>query len=641
MCFTRQTIERTTSRRALIKGVGALAAALLLTCPGGDASAKTRIVLLGTSGGPTWWPDSTRMGTASALVVKDANATDHIYLIDLGPGSAQRLGDAFNSGAYTNVGGNNVQTGYSSFLKNVKALFFTHLHMDHTTDFPTLLTCGQGAGLLAYPEAEADKRLQVFGPGTRGQLEDVYPPGRTNAAPIMNPTNPTPGTVEMTRYLFQAYAQTINNMTLDTGWSDFSKLVSVHDIPMPPLPRADYPIDASTGKSRNNAPWPDMNPIFVYQDSLVRVTATLVNHGAVYPSFAFRFDTADGSVVFSGDTGFPCTNLIQLAQGADILVHEVIDPAFINNLFPPPLSGQAQAMKYHLESSHTSISNVGQHATAAGIKTLVLNHIVPANTAAARLQEAQQGFAGRLIIGNDLMQIDVGTAVGNFNPVAADFDGDAKADPAIVMYGNWYLWLSGSGYSRLGPLAFTESGWMPLAGDFDGDRLADPSGADASGNWHTRLSALGYLLGGAYPWGASSCMPFAGDLDGDAYADTGGLDDTGNWYFWKSSYAYLRSGPYPFGGAGLTPHAADFDGDRLADPAADDGSGNWDVWFSGAGYLRVGPYPIGSTGLLAVAADFDGDSIADTAGTDGAGTWYFWLSSSGYSRIGPVTFSLP
>ncbi len=527
MRVTRQII----SRRTFLRGFASLAAALFLVGSGGNLSANTRVVLLGTSGGPTWWPGSERAGTSSALVVKDTNAVDHIYLIDLGPGSAERLGAAFNSGTFTNVDGNSVQTGYSSFLKNVKALFFTHLHMDHTTDFPTLLLCGQGAGLAAYPDENADKRLQVFGPGTRGQLEDVYPPGRTNVAPTMNPTNPTPGTVDMTQYLLQAYAQTINNFTLDSGWSDFSKLLSVHDIAFPPLPRADYPIDPSTGRSRNIAPWSDMTPIFIYQDSFVRVTATLGNHGPVYPNFAFRFDTADGSVVFSGDTGFPCTNLIQLAQGADILVHEVIDPAFIDTLFPPPLSDSAAAMKYHLETAHTSIFDVGEHATAAGVNTLVLNHIVPANTAVARLQMAQQNYAGRLIVGSDLMEIEVGSSPGTFYPVAGDFDGDAKADPAIVRAGNWYVWLSGAAYYRVGPFSFTESEWTPLAGDFDGDRLADPAGMDATGNWYIRYSASDYLLGGPYPRGSISCLPVAGDFDGDAIADTGGLSASGGWYF--------------------------------------------------------------------------------------------------------------
>jgi len=62
-----------------------------------------------------------------------------------------------------------------------------------------------------------------------------------------------------------------------------------------------------------------MQPFEVYYDDLVRVAAFLVDHHPVFPSFAYRFDTADGSEVFSGDTD-PNTNgnLQRLANGADI-----------------------------------------------------------------------------------------------------------------------------------------------------------------------------------------------------------------------------------------------------------------------------------------------------------------------------------
>ncbi len=46
---------------------------------------------------------------------------------------------------------------------------------------------------------------------------------------------------------------------------------------------------------------------------------TLVEHAPVFPSFAFRFDSEQGSVVFSGDTG-PCRNLVRLARNADVQV---------------------------------------------------------------------------------------------------------------------------------------------------------------------------------------------------------------------------------------------------------------------------------------------------------------------------------
>ena len=83
-----------------------------------------------------------------------------------------------------------------------------------------------------------------------------------------------------------------------------------------------------------------MQPFEVYHDDLVRVAAFLVDHHPVFPSFAYRFDTADGSVVFSGDT-CPNTNrnLQRLANGADILVHEVIDRAWIDQKFGTPEPG--------------------------------------------------------------------------------------------------------------------------------------------------------------------------------------------------------------------------------------------------------------------------------------------------------------
>jgi ribonuclease BN (tRNA processing enzyme) len=412
MRFKKTMLRRMISRRSFLKKAGSLAvlplAADLAGCaPASDADEQfnSRLVLLGTAGGPSWWPASDRMGASSALVIRDPfKEEERIYLVDLGYGALQRLAQAFNEGKFIPAPGGPVQKGYSDYMAKVKALFFTHLHMDHLTDLPALLLYGQGVGLKAYPDDEADKRLQIHGPGTRGQLEDVFPPKRP-IPPIINPDNPTPGTADMVDMILPAFAQTINNFTRDNGWGNFSELVGINEIPFPPLPRSDYPIDPNTGQPLNTAPWPDMDPIFIYRDDLIYVTATLVNHGPVYPCLAYRFDTADGSVVFSGDTGFPCNNLVQLAFNADILVHEVIDPVFIDNLFPKPLSPGNQALKYHLESAHTAIADVGRQATDANVRTLVLNHIVPGNTPVERLRMAGEHFNGRLIIGEDLKSI--------------------------------------------------------------------------------------------------------------------------------------------------------------------------------------------------------------------------------------------
>jgi len=155
-----------------------------------------------------------------------------------------------------------------------------------------------------------------------------------------------------------------------------------------------------------------MDPFEVYRDDKVRVTATLVDHHQVFPAFAYRFDTADGSVVLSGDTG-PDTNgnLQKLVNGSDVLVHEVIDPAWIDQKFGIPEPGsQIAALKTHMLQSHTMIDAVGSVATDCRVKTLVLNHLVPGNTPISHLQQARGNFSGTLIIGEDLMQIGTGRA---------------------------------------------------------------------------------------------------------------------------------------------------------------------------------------------------------------------------------------
>jgi ribonuclease BN (tRNA processing enzyme) len=203
----------------------------------------------------------------------------------------------------------------------------------------------------------------------------------------------------MTDLIFRAYAQTVNDFMRDMHLRNFTEEVNVTDITGVPTPTRD----------KNTAPWPDMAPLEIcrFSDPWVRVRATLVNHGPVYPAFAFRFDTDDGSVVFSGDTGFPCRNLATMAKGADILVHEVIDPDFIYNQFANPTASE-EAIIHHLLTAHTSIDDVGKVAEEAGVKTLVLNHLVPGNAPVAHLLRAKANFSGQLVIGEDLMQIGVG-----------------------------------------------------------------------------------------------------------------------------------------------------------------------------------------------------------------------------------------
>jgi ribonuclease BN (tRNA processing enzyme) len=364
-----------------VAGDGRLDTRIQLAQSSADASNSwTKLILLGTAGGPTWWPNSDQCGISSAVAVGDA-----YYIVDCGEGVGKRLQQAISP------------TSSRVMDDKVRALFLTHLHSDHTVDYANLLLFGLFVGL--------DRRstpFKVFGPGRRGQMAPVFslPGSPTPTVPIINPDNPTPGTRDMTGYLYQAFAADLNDRIRDNGKPSLEAVVEAHDIELPPI---------AGFKSPNETPSPPMEPFKFFEDDRVRVSATLVEHAPVWPAFAYRFDTDDGSIVFSGDTG-RSENLVKLAKGADILVHEVIVTNWVKGLFPTPRSIAQEGLMQHLLNAHTQVEEVGAIAEAAGVKKLVLSHIVPGNATREQLLPAGKGFSGELVIGRDLMQIGVGQA---------------------------------------------------------------------------------------------------------------------------------------------------------------------------------------------------------------------------------------
>jgi ribonuclease BN (tRNA processing enzyme) len=383
---------------------------------GGSGNYNTRLVLLGTTGGVAWWPGTERASSSSVLVVGET-----LYIIDLGQGSAWRLSEAFNP--ETPNTGKKVQSP-STFLEDARALFFTHLHQDHVADYPALLLIGPGSGLGTKTDASGKTivvPMIVIGPADRGALEIDKSNYTDRHGTILytdsaNPANitPTPGTRQMTNLIWQAYAQTINDMTLDNAYRDFTKLVEIREIGGPLAGDIEFPVPDTLDLP--NSTCPAMDPFEVYRDENVCVTAVLVDHHQVYPSFAYRFTTKDGSVVFSGDTG-PDTsgNLENLSAGADVLVHEVIDQDWIDERMGfPNESSPAFALKTHLMTALTTIDVVGSVATNCSVNTLVLNHFVPGTMETSKLLRVKRNFTGQLILGEDLMQIGIGKASSRY-----------------------------------------------------------------------------------------------------------------------------------------------------------------------------------------------------------------------------------
>ncbi len=200
----------------------------------------TQVVVLGT-GTPEPYPD--RDGAAVAIVVNGS-----AYLVDCGAGVVKRAEAA-------------EQNGIKALnVKNLKIVFITHLHSDHTLGYPDLIF----SPWVLHRQAP----LQAYGP---------------------------PGLRSMTSHILKAWQQDIQVRT--TGLEEANHTgyrVEVHEI----------------------------SPGVIYQDQNVKVTAFLVKHGSWKQAFGYRFDTPDRSIVLSGDTA-PTDAVAKTCNGCDVLLHEV------------------------------------------------------------------------------------------------------------------------------------------------------------------------------------------------------------------------------------------------------------------------------------------------------------------------------
>ncbi len=133
-----------------------------------------------------------------------------------------------------------------------------------------------------------------------------------------------------------------------------------------------------------------------------QVSAVRVDHDPIEHAFGFVFESEDKKLVLSGDTR-PCPALIEAARDADVLVHEV----FVHSVIPPAGTRSRQTIS-KVASYHTLSTDVGRVASDAGAKALVLTHIVPPDMEPrVLLSHASTAFKGPIIVGEDLMEIDV------------------------------------------------------------------------------------------------------------------------------------------------------------------------------------------------------------------------------------------
>ncbi len=147
-----------------------------------------------------------------------------------------------------------------------------------------------------------------------------------------------------------------------------------------------------------------------YDDHGLRVSALRTIHPPLTDTFALSFRTATRHVVFSGDTAF-LPDLPAFAQGADLLIHEAMLTAALPALFARVGNGSDKLMA-HFHRAHTTAEDAARTATAAGVKVLALNHLIPSDdpeyTLADWLAAVRPHWTGPFHLGQDGLRIDLG-----------------------------------------------------------------------------------------------------------------------------------------------------------------------------------------------------------------------------------------
>jgi ribonuclease Z len=131
------------------------------------------------------------------------------------------------------------------------------------------------------------------------------------------------------------------------------------------------------------------------------VLAAPTDHRPVHPTVGYRVESGGRAIVIAGDT-VPCEGLDRLCDRADVYVQTVLRPSLVQQV---PSARMQDVLDYH-----SSCADAGRTAARAGVRTLVLTHLIPfcaPGTEQEWIDEAAAEFDGEIVVAHDLLVIEV------------------------------------------------------------------------------------------------------------------------------------------------------------------------------------------------------------------------------------------
>jgi ribonuclease Z len=147
----------------------------------------------------------------------------------------------------------------------------------------------------------------------------------------------------------------------------------------------------------------------ILQGGGLTVTAFKVDHDPIRPAVGYRFDYKGRALCISGDAA-KSANLIAICRGADLIVHDALQPQLLEHVEAAfAAEGNANTAKifHDIQDYHATPEQAAESAQEAGVRMLVLSHLVPplpyAYLYPAFLGDAPARFTGSIVVGEDGM----------------------------------------------------------------------------------------------------------------------------------------------------------------------------------------------------------------------------------------------
>ena len=243
-------------------------------------------------------------------------------------------------------------------LREIGIVFLTHHHDDHTAGLGTLMS-------LAW-DRQRTKAIDVYGP---------------------------PRTAELVKAAVQYFT-----ISAEIRIADGGKTV--------PIAQVFFGHDVGTG--------------VIYQDANIKVTAVENSHFAFHKgsaagkhkSYAYRFETPDRVIVFTGDTGLSDA-VTELAKRADLLVTETSSSEdrkqsmIKSGRWQVMTPAEQEGIMRQATQGHMNLDDIGKMATRANVKAVVLSHLtqrVGTDDYTPWAEEVKKHFSGQVLIAKDLME---------------------------------------------------------------------------------------------------------------------------------------------------------------------------------------------------------------------------------------------